>query len=80
MSKCQDLLAKARNNPKGLRFDELLKLAECFEFKPKKRTSGSHQLFKREGYWKLMNFQPDNGMAKGPQVRELLAAIDELTN
>lgn len=78
MSKCDDLLESARNNPRGLRFDELVKLAECFDFFLA-RQRGSHAIYKREGYRKMMNFQPRNGMAKPAQVRELLAAIDELT-
>lgn len=80
MAKCEDLLAEARNNQRGVRFNDLLKLAECWGF-TLARQRGSHRIFKREGFRNFLNFQPDhNGMAKAPQVRELLDAIDELSN
>lgn len=75
MAKCDKLLEQARNNPRGLRFDEFVKLAECYEFLPA-RQRGSHLILKRDGFRNFINAQPDrNGMAKSPQVRELLDAI-----
>lgn len=80
MSKCADLLAKAQRNPQGLRFRELTQLAECWDFEERRsRAGGSHRIYKRPGVLGLMNFQPDqNGMAKRPQVLQLLNAIEAL--
>ena len=76
---CDGLLAKARNNPQGLRFAELCKLAQCFGW-THDRTRGSHHLFKRPGSMGLMVFQDaENGRAKPYQVRQLLRSIDQLT-
>lgn len=75
MSRCDDLLTRARQNPSGLRFTELCRLAEChgFEFA---RQKGSHRIYRRAG--RLMSFQEVRGMAKEYQVRQLLAAIEDL--
>jgi hypothetical protein len=80
MSKCGGLLEDARRNPRGLRFQEVLDLAECWGFRHRKSGGGtSHRIYKRDGFMRMLNFQPDrNGMAKAPQVRQLLTAIDEL--
>ncbi|MDQ4079023.1 MAG: type II toxin-antitoxin system HicA family toxin [Chloroflexota bacterium] len=45
MSRCEKLLAKARNNPQGLRFRELERLAECYGF-TFSRSKGSHRTYK----------------------------------
>lgn len=77
MSKCAKLLAKARNNPDGVRFDDVCALAECvgFEFS---RQRGSHRMFKLPGSMTVMNFQNRNGYAKPYQVKQLIKVIDEL--
>jgi len=73
----EKLLAKARNNPRGLRFPEVCALAEAFGFQLI-RQRGSHRMFARRGVPIHPNLQPDkNGMAKGYQVRDLLKLIDE---
>lgn len=77
MSKCEALLAKARNNPSGLRFAELCALAECFGW-TLDRTRGSHCVYKRVGIMQAMNFQNFNGTAKPYQVNQLLRAIESL--
>jgi hypothetical protein len=77
MDRCRRLLEKARDNPSGLRFRELCDLASCFGFFLN-RQKGSHHIFKRTGYQKLLNFQDSAGMAKAYQVRQLLSALEEL--
>ena len=77
MPNCRLLLERARENPEGLQFAELCGLAECFGWQFA-RQRGSHALYKRAGTVQLMNFQNVNGAAKGYQVRQLLAAIDDL--
>jgi hypothetical protein len=80
MSKCDDLLEKARNNRKGLRYEELVQLAECHGFRFARQRATSHAIYKREGYRDHLNFQPKkDGKAKPAQVRSLLKAIEELT-
>ena len=77
MGRCEKLLARARQNPAGLTFGELLALAECHGFEHV-RTKGSHHLFKRPGRVPLLNFQSWRGKAAPYQVRQLLQVIDEL--
>ena len=77
ITRCEDLLARARGFPSGLRFSELCRLAECFGWELV-RQKGSHVIYKRRGTMQLMNFQNDSGRAKPYQVRQLLAAIYEL--
>jgi predicted RNA binding protein YcfA (HicA-like mRNA interferase family) len=75
---CRKRLEEARANIISLRFGNLCALAECFGW-IFIRQSGSHRIYKRSGSTVLMNFQEDrNGRAKPYQVRQLLAAIDQL--
>lgn len=75
---CKKRLDEARANVTSLRFGNLCALAECFGW-VFVRQSGSHRIYKRNGGTALMNFQEDrNGRAKPYQVRQLLAAIDDL--
>jgi predicted RNA binding protein YcfA (HicA-like mRNA interferase family) len=76
---CDKLLQKARDTKRaGLRFEEAIKLAQCFGFEVARRK-GSHVIMKRAGYRDFLNFQPrKDGKAKAPQVGQLLDAIDDL--
>jgi predicted RNA binding protein YcfA (HicA-like mRNA interferase family) len=75
---CMKRLSEARANITSLRFANLCALAECFGW-VFVRQSGSHRLYKRNGSTTLLNFQEDrNSRAKPYQVRQLLAAIDQL--
>ncbi|NNM05152.1 MAG: type II toxin-antitoxin system HicA family toxin [Gemmatimonadetes bacterium] len=71
------MLERAQDHPSGVKFRELCALAECFGFFPV-RQKGSHHIFKREGFQKLLNFQESGSMAKAYQVRQLLSALEEL--
>ncbi len=77
MPRCQDLLAKAYNNPRGLRFAELCSLAECFGWMLS-RSRGSHRIHTKLGHRIAMSFQDARGAAKPYQVRQLLRAIESL--
>ena len=77
MTRCEELLERARKVPSGLRFSEVCRLAECFGWR-RARQRGDHVLYKRPGTMQLMNLQDDGGRAKPYQVRQLLAAIEEL--
>jgi len=77
MPRCDDLLAKAKNNPKGLRFSELCDLAICLGW-IYVRQNDSHRIYKKPGVIGLMDFQEaKNGQAKAYQVRQLLAGLEE---
>ncbi|MFQ5551053.1 MAG: type II toxin-antitoxin system HicA family toxin [Gemmatimonadales bacterium] len=75
--KCEGSLEKARNNPRGLKFAELQKLAECFGYEHS-RTSGSHHIYKHVDVKAVLNMQPDGRDAKAYQVKQLLDQVDEL--
>ncbi len=77
MDRCRRLLERAQDHPSGLRFRELCDLADCFGFSLV-RQRGSHHIYKRDGFRKLLNFQNSGGMAKAYQVRQLLSALEEL--
>lgn len=77
MPSCEKLLERARNSPKNLRFADLCQLAECYGF-VFVRQSGSHRIYKRSQWPKIMNFQDRDGKAMPYQVRELLQAIDAI--
>ena len=78
--KCDGLLEKARNNPQGLKFSELRKLAECFGY-VHSRTKGNHHIYKHVEARTVLNMQPDKRdpkSAKKYQVKQLLDQVDEL--
>lgn len=79
MGKCRKLYERAQTEPAGLRFEEACRLAECFGFE-RRKGSGSHvAIYKYAGFRELLNFQADkNGKAKAYQVRQLLAAVEEM--
>ena len=76
MTRRGKLLAKARNNPAGIRFSELCSLAEHFGFR-KKGGKGSHIVYVRENVEEILTFQNVKGKAKPYQVRQLLALLDK---
>lgn len=54
------LFQLARNNPQGLRFSELRRLAEAFGFEFQ-RQKGSHRVYAHAGIIEIMNFQMIEG-------------------
>ena len=78
MTSIEDILAKMRRNPKGIRFNELTKVCDQYFGKP--RNSGtSHRVYKTP--WvgdPRVNIQNSRGKAKTYQVRQVLLAIDRL--
>ena len=75
MTKRKKLLTKARNNSKGLSFDEFeALLTACgWQFR---RQSGSHRLWYSPGGCRLP-IQNSGGKAKGYQVKQFLQTLDE---
>ena len=78
MASIEDILAKMRRNPKGIRFNDVTKVCDHYFGKP--RTSGtSHRVYKTP--WAgdpRVNIQTARGKAKAYQVRQVLLAIDRL--
>ncbi len=78
MASVAKILEAMRANPKGIRYDELVKVCEHY-FGPARTGGGSHAVFKTP--WQgdpRVNIQNDHGKAKAYQVRQVLAAIDKL--
>ncbi|MDD5486353.1 MAG: hypothetical protein PHW65_02195 [Dehalococcoidales bacterium] len=64
-------------NPKGIKFDDLCKVCDCYFGEP--RNKGSHRIYKMP--WPgdpRINIQDDGGKAKAYQVRQVLLAIEKL--
>lgn len=82
MGRCDKLLKKANQSPKGVRFAELCRLAECWGYEPKQRgqTSGSHQKYKHSVLrlpdpYAMFVFTNKQGFSPAYQVDQVLAAI-----
>ena len=70
------LLARVRNNPRNVRFSDLLLLVEASGF-VFKRQPGSHRQYWHPSARVALNLQPDaNGKAKTYQVKEFLETVD----
>ncbi len=69
------LLRRALSGSKGLRFNELVGLAEAFGFRLS-RVSGSHHIFVHKNVPELLNIQDVGGEAKPYQVRQFLRLVE----
>jgi len=80
MAAVAKILAKMREEPKGIRFADLKKVCEAY-FGRARQTGTSHLVFKTP--WPgdpRVNIQKMGGQAKPYQVRQVLKAIDKLEN
>ena len=78
MTDVQDILARMRANPKGIRFADLCKVCDHY-FGSARQTGTSHRVYPMP--WPgdpRVNIQNDKGRAKAYQVRQVLAAIERL--
>ena len=79
-SRVETLVAEMRANPIAIRFEDAVRVASHYFGKPRRR-GGSHVVWKMP--WPLdprVNLQRDNnGKAKAYQVRQLLEAINRLS-
>ena len=74
--KCIELLEKAKNNPKGLRFSELQTLCRCAGMSLN-RTSASHFIYKSNNPSYILSIQKlKGGKAKPYQVRQLIDFVE----
>lgn len=78
MPKIDEIILKMKQNPKGIRFNDLSKVCDQYFGKPHK-SSGSHRVYKTP--WQgdpRINIQNDKGKAKAYQVKQVLLALDKL--
>jgi hypothetical protein len=75
MSKQEKLLKQARNNPQGLSFDDFKTLLRRSQWVEDHQT-GSHSIWYSPIGFRL-SIQNRNGMAKGYQVKQFLAQLNE---
>ena len=76
MANKRELLLKAYNNPRGLRFGEFISLVEAFGFEFRRQV-GSHRIYARSDVREIVNVQPTkDGKAKDVQVEDFLKLIE----
>ncbi len=78
MAKIDDILAQMKQNPRGVRFNDLCKVCDHFFGEPRRRGS-SHRIYKTP--WQgdpRINIQNLKGKAKAYQVKQVLLAIERL--
>ncbi len=69
------VLEKARSGSRNIAFRDLVSLVEAIGF-VKRRTRGSHHLFKHPQVPELVNLQSDKGKAIPYQIDQVLRIID----
>lgn len=75
LSLCMDV--KILDNPKNVKFKDILKICSTYFGKP--RIRGSHYIFKTSWEGKpFVNLQKDGNMAKPYQVRQVLEAVKKM--
>ena len=71
------LVAKIRNNPRGVRFQDALKVARWLGF-VHVGGSGSHRAYSRTGESTLLNFQKSRaGKIPEYQAQQLIVMVDK---
>ncbi len=76
MTRRRKLIEKIQNNPAGVRFQEICRLADQLGF-TKRGGKGSHIVYEKDGVEEILTFQDRKGMAKPYQVKQLLAVIEK---
>lgn len=80
MAAIDDIVAKMKQNPKGVRFNDLSKVCDHYFGKARSRGT-SHRVYRTP--WQgdpRVNIQNAKGKAKAYQVRQVLWAIERLEN
>ncbi len=78
MASAEDILAKMRASPKGIRFNDLCKVCDAY-FGEARQSGSSHRVYRTP--WQgdpRVNIQNAKGKAKPYQVRQVVAAIERL--
>ena len=76
MSKREKLLARIRNNPADVRFEDACRIAEFIGF-ARKGGAGSHRTYARPGEPIMLNFQNRGGKIPPYQARQMIAMLDK---
>lgn len=76
MGRCEKLMEKAENNPAGMTYKELAKLAECAGF-VHARSTGSHRVFKHEK-GKTVTLTQKKGTLPRHYADTLLGLVEQL--
>ena len=78
MASVSDIVAGMKQNPKGVRFSDLVKVCNHYFGEPRSRGT-SHRVYRTP--WQgdpRVNIQSAKGRAKAYQVRQVLWAIERL--
>ncbi len=78
MAKIEDILLQMKQNPKGVRYNDLCKVCDYY-FGKARQTRSSHRIYKTP--WQgdqRINIQNYKGKAKVYQVKQVLMAIEKL--
>lgn len=77
MSQLHKLKEAIRNNPKDVRYDDAVRVAEAIGFQ-RSGGKGSHAVYARRGESVQLNFQKKDGGRVAPyQVRQLIEMMDK---
>jgi hypothetical protein len=78
MTQIKKLVAQFKENPKNVKFNDLVKVCDCY-FGDSRQSGSSHHLYKTP--WQgdpRVNIQNKNGYGKPYQVKQVLAAISKI--
>lgn len=79
MAKLETLIMRMKDNPKDVRFPDLCKICKYYFGEPR-QSGSSHHVYKTP--WQgdpRVNIQNKKGKAKAYQVRQVLRAIERLS-
>jgi predicted RNA binding protein YcfA (HicA-like mRNA interferase family) len=74
--KKRKLLQNILNNPRNVRFKDMMTLVEAFGFRLS-RVKGSHHIFVHPQVQELLNLQEVKGQAKPYQIRQFLKLVEQ---
>ena len=78
MASSEKILENMRQNPKGIRFNDLCKVCDLY-FGEARQSGSSHRIYKTP--WQgdpRVNIQNHKGKAKAYQVKQVLKAVDRM--
>ena len=78
MANIEDIIEQMRQNPKGIKFQDLCRVCDRF-FGEARQQSTSHRIYKTP--WKgdpRINIQNNKGKSKAYQVKQVLLALERL--
>ena len=78
MANIEDIIEQMRQNPKGIKFQDLCRVCDRF-FGEARQQSTSHRIYKTS--WKgdpRINIQNNKGKSKAYQVKQVLLALEIL--